>query len=231
MLKLPDVTLVAYEVNAHDLMVLAVRDAMEKVEFKEVIVWSDKELDLPVGVRQIFVDRNTPKIHSALVMWYSAYKQVKTTHMLNIEWDAGIYKVNSWHPEFMCYDYIGAPWPWHPSHRVGNGGFSLRSKKLMEYLANHVEWFPVAHPDDDAICRRYYDGLVKAGFKWAPEELANQFSFERADCHDTFGFHGLFNFPYVFEYEEFLRRARMLPESMTSRPEYKEMLKNSMVMA
>lgn len=230
MLKLPDVTLVCYEVVAHDLMTLAVRDAMEKVQFGGVIVWTNKKLDLDKSVQQILVDGKTNKIHSGLVMWYSAYKVVKTTHMLNIEWDAGVHKVNSWHPEFMCYDYIGAPWPWHPSHRVGNGGFSLRSRRLMEYLANHIEWFPICHPDDDALCRRYADALTGIGFKFAPEELADKFSFERRDPHDTFGFHGLFNFPYVFDRDEFLRRVALVPESMYSRPEWSEMNKNAMVL-
>jgi len=231
MLRLPDVTLVCYEVVAHDLMALAMRDAMEKVQFANVIVWTSKRLDLDDSVEQILVDGATNKIHSALVMWYSAYKKVKTTHMLNMEWDAGVYDVNSWRPEFMCYDYIGAPWPWHSSHRVGNGGFSLRSQKLMAYLADHVEWFPICHPDDDTICRKYSDALTGVGFKFAPEAVADQFSFERCDPHKTFGFHGLFNFPYVFDNSEFLRRAGLVPESMNSRPEWKEMMKNATVLA
>ena len=231
MLRLPDVTLVCYEVMAHDLMTLTLRDAMEKVEFKEVIVWTDKRLDLPKSVNQILVDGKTNKIHSALVMWYSAYKVVKTSHMLNIEWDAGVHNIDAWTPEFLEYDYIGAPWPWHNDHRVGNGGFSLRSQRLMEYLSNHVEWFPICHPDDDTICRRYSDALTGIGFKFAPEELADKFAFERKDPRQSFGFHGLFNFPYVFDNDEFLRRARLVPESFQSRPEWNEMTKNAMVQA
>ena len=39
----------------------------------------------------------------------------------------------AWRPEFLDYDYIGAVWP-HvlDKYNVGNGGFSLRSKALLE---------------------------------------------------------------------------------------------------
>ena len=31
----------------------------------------------------------------------------------------------------LSYDYIGAPWPHYQSHKVGNGGFSMRSRALV----------------------------------------------------------------------------------------------------
>lgn len=229
MLKLPDVTLVCYEVQAHELATKTLRDAMEKIEFGDVVIWSDKRLDL--DCRQILVNRQTPKIHSAMVMWYSAHKEVKTSHMLNMEWDSGVLNTDRWMPGYLDYDYVGAPWPWHKEHRVGNGGFSLRSKRLMEYLSNHVEWFPVQHPDDDALCRQYRDALEGIGFHWAPETLARLFSFERDEPHNTFGFHGLFNFPQVFDKDEFLSRVNMLPESFQSRPEWTEMMRNMALVA
>ena len=33
--------------------------------------------------------------------------------------------------DFLHYDWIGAPWPWLPQIRGGNGGFSLRRKSRM----------------------------------------------------------------------------------------------------
>jgi hypothetical protein len=44
-----------------------------------------------------------------------------------------------WSDDYYNYDYIGAPWPdrftWiRPEEKVGNGGFSLRSMKLIEAL-------------------------------------------------------------------------------------------------
>jgi hypothetical protein len=39
----------------------------------------------------------------------------------------------AWDPEFLDWDYIGAKWFWaEAGKRVGNGGFSLRSYKLLE---------------------------------------------------------------------------------------------------
>src|ERR1700687_3454326 len=38
----------------------------------------------------------------------------------------------AWREEFLGCDYIGAQWFWHDdAMRVGNGGFSLRSRKLL----------------------------------------------------------------------------------------------------
>jgi len=39
---------------------------------------------------------------------------------------------------FLQYDYIGSPWPWNKTTYVGNGGFSLRSRKWsLEVLQRH----------------------------------------------------------------------------------------------
>jgi hypothetical protein len=229
-IKLPDVTLVAYEVRAHDLMALTMRDAMEKVEFAKAILWTNQTIDSLPDVEQIGVSARTPKIHSALVMWYSMPKYVNTSHILNIEWDSGIHLPEMWDDEFLKYDYVGAPWPWHTNHRIGNGGFSLRSHALMEFLSDHVEQFPVAYPDDDILCRNYRDALIDHGFTWAPEELANKFSFERAAPHKTFGFHGLFNFPTIYG-DGYLDRAKLVPETFHARPEWNEMMVNAMAIA
>jgi hypothetical protein len=64
-----------------------------------------------------------------------------TSHVLMAQWDGFIWQTAMWSNEFLQYDYIGAPWPDKflvkgiPRHfNVGNGGFSLRSRRLS--LAN-----------------------------------------------------------------------------------------------
>ena len=60
---------------------------------------------------------------------------IKTDYVLTIQKDGFIINSSSWSDENFNYDYIGAPWfnPVNQNHlRVGNGGFSLRSKKLLE---------------------------------------------------------------------------------------------------
>lgn len=111
----------------------------------------------------------------------------------------------SWDPEFLDYDYIGAPWPvqfpWaSQGFRVGNGGFSLRSKTLCEFCSTLK--YPGGLPEDIAICVFYRHLLEERGFKFAPVELAKKFSVEYAidwthGVHSSFGFHGKPNLKYI----------------------------------
>jgi hypothetical protein len=106
--------------------------------------------------------------------------------------------------EFLQYDYIGAPWWYNDECNVGNGGFSLRSKKLQTILQNDPIIFET-DCEDHNICRTYGNYLKSKGVKFAPEDVASTFSIE-GDLHgkvsgrekyngDTwngeFGFHGL----------------------------------------
>ena len=113
---------------------------------------------------------------------------------------------------FLNYDYIGAPWPkeWEkimdrPS-RVGNGGFSLRSKKIMETVSK-LEYNPqynstADRTEDNFICLQNFHLLQTMGIKFAPVELASKFSFENPteenSIDNTFGFHG--RHPLVHKY-------------------------------
>jgi hypothetical protein len=104
------------------------------------------------------------------------FKYIETTHLLNIQWDGFVVRPSAWDPEFLKYDYIGAPWKVHPHHhwppfpdvtennRVGNGGFSLRSKKLMEFMSIRFNNLlkgkkyhdpKYYHPEDCLICRTF----------------------------------------------------------------------------
>ena len=71
----------------------------------------------------------------------------------------------------------------------------------MQYVAEHPEKFPLGHPEDDLLCRRYRPELERAGFRWASSDLALRFSFERtgfSGLDQHFGYHGIFNWPRVF---------------------------------
>ena len=64
-------------------------------------------------------------------------KYIDTDFCLIIQGDGFVIHPENWTDEFLKYDYIGAPWR-NLAHysfiRVGNGGFSLRSKKLLKIL-------------------------------------------------------------------------------------------------
>lgn len=104
------------------------------------------------------------------------HKHVATSHVLIVQHDGYIVNPLAWKQDWLRYDYIGAPWEkWKV---VGNGGFSLRSKKLLEATAK-IAPGELPHPEDSWICYRHRNDLCNLfGLKFAPYEIASRFAFE-----------------------------------------------------
>lgn len=161
-------------------------------------------------------DKHLVKIaHIGDVQEYSKFcageliKRVDTDYVLVVQYDGFILNPDSWTDEFLKYDYIGAPWlvaDWSVrdfnfpinllgTKVVGNGGFSLRSKKFLEVSAKLVGEgkIPQIHPEDVSLCVWHKDLLDTEGISIAPPELAQRFSIEGNDdiYEKQFGFHGL----------------------------------------
>jgi len=147
---------------------------------------------------------------------YHLHKHISTDYVLLVQDHAFIINPDAWMDEFYDYDYIGAPWPWRDRayitpygehQRVGNGGFSFRSKKLLE-VPKHT-WIPfkvaeVAEGfykmfgcnntnEDGNICVHNKHLYESQGCKIAPIEIAKHFSFETPLPENRgiipFGFH------------------------------------------
>lgn len=77
---------------------------------------------------------------------------------------------------------------------VGNGGFCLRSKKFLETSSRLAQEgaFKKYHPEDVVMCVWDRDKLENEGIKFAPIDIAKQFSIEGDDViyDKQFGFHG-----------------------------------------
>lgn len=126
------------------------------------------------------------------------HRYLDTPHCLLIQYDGYVLKGQAWQDDFLKYDYIGSPWG--NTSIIGNGGFSLRSKRLLE-AASRIPDKP--HPEDDFICRRHRRDLEQKGMRWPSLALAHQFAVEGASfvwqdhawnsdgrCwKDQFGFH------------------------------------------
>lgn len=129
-------------------------------------------------------------------------QHVETSHVLIIHPDGYILNPLAWNNEWLQYDYIGALWEWYADKRNGNGGFSLRSKKLLDILATFE--LNIYHPEDDVICRGLHKILTEEyGIKFAPDDVCRKFSIEGHGIKDPtwngeFGFHGYrVNMKYV----------------------------------
>jgi hypothetical protein len=127
------------------------------------------------------------------------HKYVDTDFCLIFHDDGFVVNPEMWRPFFLDYDYIGAPWPplhpWpeptRPDRRVGNGGFCLRSKRLLEAVKD----FKADQNEDIVIVCSRRDELESAGLRFAPVNVAIDFSIETQFLHEqtmqrSFGFHG-----------------------------------------
>ena len=138
---------------------------------------------------------------------------IDTPFCLVVQPDGFLINPHLWREDFLEYDYIGAPWFEFMKHgrnfekvfhfnknQVGNGGFSLRSKKLLSILSK-LKFEDLNCPvknEDFLICHFLYDYLIDLGVRFAPLKVAHLFSIESAvgdmpnELASTFGFHGKF---------------------------------------
>lgn len=215
------VTLVCIDNVCHDLALLAIRDSCAQVKFHEVLWFTDStgkaETGKLIGIDStpgtiLPYDGKTLQDYQAF-LWYEAWRHVRTTHFLIVQWDGWVIDAGMWRDHWLGYDYIGAPWRHSGEYRVGNGGFSLRSWRLHDWLDKKQATHPLRFPEDWTIGRLYADDLAKAGLKIATYEDALDFSFE---CCRTrleqrhFGFHAFRNWPFVLNKEQLERRFALV---------------------
>lgn len=121
------------------------------------------------------------------------WKYFDTSHVLITQHDSWVINPNAWTDEFLEYSYIGSVWWWWHDGKnpgIGNGGFSLRSKKLMERGAEiGKDNIKECHPEDNFYCFKFKKQLIEEGFKWPSLLLAEQFSIESRPYNGQFGHH------------------------------------------
>ena len=208
--QLKTVTLVGIDCVDIDRLVLAMDICQENFEFAEVKILTSLASTNPNVIK---IDPiNSLEDYSRFVI-NNLSKYIGTEHILLVQHDGFILNPEAWNDEFLNYDYIGAPWligDWAIKNFdvsedllgkfiVGNGGFSLRSKKLLSLcskLASEGK-MPKYNPEDMAICIYYRKLMEENGIRFAPVELAEKFSYEALDddkhymWDGQFGFHGL----------------------------------------
>jgi Protein of unknown function (DUF5672) len=227
-LNLPDVTLVMVETLDHNLARMAVENCVDKADFANVLVFTDRPLEFSplthVCDHRIITVPNWPsKLDWCKANWFIVPKHVHSSHILFCQWDAGIWDASMWRDEFLRYDFIGAPW-WHASKNVGNSGFSLKSTRLARYVYDHRAEFPcTSTAEDDQLCRMYRPRLEDKGFVWAPENIAYDFAYEGCDGKPPikhFGFHACWNFPFALDRDQVNERVEIMMQSPYIRDSY-----------
>jgi hypothetical protein len=127
----------------------------------------------------------------------SLVNYIESDYVLLVQWDGFVLRPELWNDIFLNYDYVGAPWPseWpNRAGRVGNGGFSLRSKKLMDFVSKMGFVSKEDSLEDNYICLENRKLIEENGFKFATVDVAAKFSWENpikeGSPMATFGFHG-----------------------------------------
>ena len=200
----------------------AVEETLKRLKVDCLYWLSDKpypgQLDIPIHWHRI------PGFLNGYVDDYNYYtlkllpKVVETDHNLIIHWDGFAANAAGWTDEFLEYDYIGARWNDDPTS-VGNGGFTLRSRKLYNALNDlnvgyrYIDFNPEQRdppgitcqdartgapviPEDNIICKVLRTRLEKEyGIRFASGHLADRFSIEPIIdspwIGKSFGFHGM----------------------------------------
>ncbi|MDD2988185.1 MAG: DUF5672 family protein [Zoogloea sp.] len=226
MLKLPDVSLACLDTRHPDLAVFAMQRCLAQAHFREAILLTVEGYVSPDP--RIIIH---PVARLCSMADYSAFiikklgGHVGGSHVLVMQWDSFILDPLAWDPAFLDYDYLGATWP-HRTPPVGNGGFSLRSRRLLEALQDQN--IRELQPEDYCICELYRELLERRhGIRFAPEELAQRFSFELATPHQaTFGFHGLFNFHRALPEADLLAWLDHVPPPLLRSMQARRLVKN-----
>lgn len=193
-LQLPTVTAIVIDCYNYGAAVHALQKSREQVDFAAVKFLTDIPLQVE-GIETVQIPRINSKEEYSRFVIHELHRYFSTTHVLVMQHDGYVLNAKAWKKEFLNYDYIGAPWLYIDGRNVGNGGFSLRSELLQQSIA-YKEY--CGNPEDEHIGRLMRPSLEQInGCKFAPEELADAFSYElRQPNQPTFGFHGNFHQPY-----------------------------------
>ena len=190
---LSDITLIGVDCVDVNRLVRAAEISTADLRFADVRLLSSVASDHrwvesiePLGDIEAYNDFMVDRLHL----------YVATSLALVIQHDGFVLNAEAWTDEFRQWDYIGAPWSVGGARVVGNGGFSLRSKRLLERLARPDISRRARVPEDWFICVEIRELLERDGFRFAPPDVAHAFSFEGdpafgVSWRGEFGFHGL----------------------------------------
>ena len=209
-LKLSNVTLLAATSSEIDEAQVSMRISLHNIEFgaAKLLCSSIPEKKYP-DIEYVSIPPLDNVDSYNQIIFQDLHKYFETSHCLIVQADSFVVNSKLWKDEFLEFDYIGGPWPnkiqVNPNlilclekNPVGNGGFSLRSRKLVETTAK-INFKSLKFPmkaEDVVICYYLYQEMINSGIRFAPPKLAAQFSMENVDhlygqdVNSVFGFHG-----------------------------------------
>lgn len=199
-------------VNAID-GINAMHYSMRGMKFSDAILFTHEDIEAE-GIRVVKIDKlnSVDAYNDKVLRLYEMLEELKVEYdfMLLVQNDGFIISPELWDPQFLAFDYLGAPWPnnkeWVDKqakvndkmigdwNRIGNGGFSLRSRRFVY----HASFFNSCSGLGEDVFLCLFQSLPS--FKFPSIELALKFSYENPiaetdyrpyfDKTKHFGFHG-----------------------------------------
>jgi len=182
-LDLKNITLLVLHISGKPFPIYGLEQCVQYADFGDVLVLTND-----TTFKHEFI--NIQKIPAISTMEeYSMFFIRELWNCFNTDFcltahpDGFIINPESWTDEFLEYDYIGAPWKFNGarfrdrfnSPAIGNGGFSLRSKKICEYVSKN---YYIINDNEDKYYSNCLDCTKPDSIKYPPVELALQFSQE-----------------------------------------------------
>lgn len=121
--------------------------------------------------------------YNTLLTSVDFWKSIPFEKVIIVQHDSGILRTGI--DEFITWDYVGAPWCWQ--HQGGNGGFSLRTKIVMQFIVERYTWGGMREGNEDVwFCNLMHrEGIGEL----APRKVCSKFSVEGIYQLGTFGYH------------------------------------------
>jgi tetratricopeptide (TPR) repeat protein len=231
LLALPEVTLLVADTANHALAARALARSIAGIRFARAVWLTDAVpagVAVPDGVDVVRIAPIASRHAYSALMLKGLAPHVMTSHVLVAQWDGFVLHPDAWEPGFLDCDYLGARWFWHTDGMdVGNGGFSLRSRRLVEALADPRIDGDAA--EDELLARTFRPLLEREhGIRFGDGAMADRFAFEVAHtARPTFGFHGLYNFARVLPAAEIAALAPLLSDDVARSPQCAQLLRNA----
>jgi hypothetical protein len=204
-LELENVTLVSVTSVKIPETIKSIEKSCEKIKFGDVKLLTSENVSSD-KFKVIKIQEIDYEGYSKFIV-YDLHKYIDTEFALIVQHDGFVTSPDKWDSKFTDYDYIGAPWPLPTDSfsyrdpfgnliRVGNGGFSLRSKKLLSLSTKlDLEWksyFGYYNEDGFFTCHNRHI-FEDRGCVFAPLDVAKYFSHEtripEIEGIVPFGFH------------------------------------------
>lgn len=211
--EIPNLTVICVAGNKYGESISSLYKAQSQIKAARFLLLTNIDLSLP-DIEIINVGGLDTWDKYNLFLIKELYRYFDTDYCLIVQWDGLVLNGDLWSEDFLKFDYLGASWL---DGSCGNGGFSIRSRRLMEIVAND-DFIEITTPEDDCLCKIYKRYLqAKYNITYAPKEICDRFSFElNPPLQRTFGKHAFHHEP--FQETVVIRRGFALGDVLSIEP-------------